>query len=332
MPRARNPNRDKAKELYLESKGKRPLVDIAKELDVSPGDIRKWKSMDKWVNELPSRYRKEDTSAEKNVPKTDKSVPKAKNNKSAKEGNVPKGKEDAPKRKRGAPLGNKNSVGHKGGAPKGNKRTLKHGGYSKIFWDSLDDEEREFLAMMTEVDEEQILIEEIQLFSIRERRIMRAINMYKTDPEYKKGLYIAGVDSRKTKRVFEGSAEEKEKQKAVYEVLEESGQVVPGVEVQTNTRTEATANLIARLERELTSIQSQKSRAIASLNQIRKNKFEQDVQMQKLPFELEQMDANIERTDALTNKLLGSDNVLEDLSETDKMLYGEDGDADADTV
>ena len=35
---------------------------------------------------------------------------------------------------------------------------------------------------------------------------------------------------------------------------------------------------------------------------------------------------------ALTNKLLGSDNVLEDLSETDKMLYGEDGDADADTV
>lgn len=332
MPRARNPNRDKAKELYLESKGKRPLVDIAKELDVSPGDIRKWKSMDKWVNELPSRYRKEDTSAEKNVPKTDKSVPKAKNNKSAKKGNVPKGNEEAPKRKRGAPLGNKNSVGHKGGAPKGNKRTLKHGGYSKIFWDSLDDEEREFLSLMTEVDEEQILIEEIQLFSIRERRIMRAINMYKTDPEYKKGLYVAGVDSRKTKRVFEGTAEEKERQKAVYEVLEESGQVVPGVEVQTNTRTEATANLIARLERELTSIQSQKSRAIASLNQIRKNKFEQDVQMQKLPLELEQMDANIERTDALTNKILGSDNVLEDLSETDKMLYGEDGDADADTV
>ena len=329
MPRARNPNRDKAKELYLESKGKRPLVEIAKELDVSPGDIRKWKSMDKWVNELPSRYRVEKPPGEGGVPKPKKNVPKTKNSASSKKGNVPKGQEPAPKRKRGAPLGNKNAVGNKGGVKKGSRQALKHGGYSKIFWDSLDDEEREFLALMTEVDEEQILIEEIQLFSIRERRIMRAINMYKTDPEYKKGLYIAGVDSRKTKRHFEGTKEEQERQKKVYEVLEETGQVVPGVEVQTNTRTEATANLIARLERELTSIQSQKSRAIASLNQIRKNKFDQDVQMQKLPLELEQMDANIEMTDARTNKLLGSDTVLEDLSETDKMLYGEDGEADA---
>ena len=55
------------------------------------------------------------------------------------------------------------------------------------------------------------------------------------------------------------------------------------------------------------------------------------MQLQKLPLELELMDANIERTDALTNKILGSNEILEDLSETDAMLYGEDGDADEKT-
>ena len=180
-------------------------------------------------------------------------------------------------------------------------------------------------------DEELILEEEILLFSIRERRIMRAINKYKTDPEYSKGLYVAGVDSRKTKRVFEGTEEEKEWQEKHYKLLVEAGETVPGTEVQINTRTDATANIVARLERELTSIQAQKSRAIASLNQIRNAKFEQGIRSQRLPLELELLDANIEHTDAQTNKLLGSNVVMEDLSETDKMLYGEDGEANADT-
>lgn len=48
MPRARDPNRDKAHEIWKASKGKKLLKDIAAELGVSDGQIRKWKSQDKW--------------------------------------------------------------------------------------------------------------------------------------------------------------------------------------------------------------------------------------------------------------------------------------------
>lgn len=47
MARQRNPNRDKAYKLWLQSK-ERPLVDIAKELGERPSTIRKWKSQDNW--------------------------------------------------------------------------------------------------------------------------------------------------------------------------------------------------------------------------------------------------------------------------------------------
>lgn len=47
MARKRNPNRDKAYELWLEDK-ERPLVDIAKELGERPSTVRKWKSQDNW--------------------------------------------------------------------------------------------------------------------------------------------------------------------------------------------------------------------------------------------------------------------------------------------
>jgi uncharacterized protein YjcR len=48
MPRARDPNRDKAYEIWKESKGKKLLKNIAAELGVSDSQIRKWKSQDKW--------------------------------------------------------------------------------------------------------------------------------------------------------------------------------------------------------------------------------------------------------------------------------------------
>lgn len=48
MARARNPNRDKARQIWLNSNVHKPLVDIANELDVQPSQIRKWKSLDHW--------------------------------------------------------------------------------------------------------------------------------------------------------------------------------------------------------------------------------------------------------------------------------------------
>lgn len=41
-------NRDEAKRIWLRSSKQKPLVDIAKELGVSPGLVRKWKSQDNW--------------------------------------------------------------------------------------------------------------------------------------------------------------------------------------------------------------------------------------------------------------------------------------------
>ena len=52
MARARDPARDKAKEMYLELKGEMLLKDIAAELGKSDVQIRKWKNLDKWDDEL----------------------------------------------------------------------------------------------------------------------------------------------------------------------------------------------------------------------------------------------------------------------------------------
>ncbi|PEP88575.1 terminase small subunit [Bacillus pseudomycoides] len=48
MARQRSPDRDKAFEMYKASKGEKPLIDIAAELNLKPSQIRKWKSQDKW--------------------------------------------------------------------------------------------------------------------------------------------------------------------------------------------------------------------------------------------------------------------------------------------
>ena len=55
MPRVRSPEREKAKELYLNAKGNIKLIDIAQQLGVLDTQIRKWKSQDKWDNELEGK-------------------------------------------------------------------------------------------------------------------------------------------------------------------------------------------------------------------------------------------------------------------------------------
>lgn len=52
MARVRSPARDQAKKLYLESNGEMKLVDIAAKLNILDSQVRKWKSQDKWEQEL----------------------------------------------------------------------------------------------------------------------------------------------------------------------------------------------------------------------------------------------------------------------------------------
>lgn len=52
MPRQRSPSRDEAKRMYLDSKGKMLLKDIAKAVGKQDTQICRWKSLDHWDEEL----------------------------------------------------------------------------------------------------------------------------------------------------------------------------------------------------------------------------------------------------------------------------------------
>lgn len=65
MARARDPNREIAKQMYLDSNGEMLLKDIAAELSKNEGTIRGWKNKDKWDSELNGTLQ----SNERNAPK-----------------------------------------------------------------------------------------------------------------------------------------------------------------------------------------------------------------------------------------------------------------------
>lgn len=79
MTRARSPNRDKAKQIYLNSKGNIKLIDISKELNIKDSQVRKWKSQDKWDEELKGALaiRKSNVTNENKSKKSNKKEPVA---------------------------------------------------------------------------------------------------------------------------------------------------------------------------------------------------------------------------------------------------------------
>lgn len=72
MPRAKNPNREKAKELWLASGKKRKLKDIAAELEEPENTIRKWKSEDSWGSETLRKKKETERNEKKRSDKTKK--------------------------------------------------------------------------------------------------------------------------------------------------------------------------------------------------------------------------------------------------------------------
>lgn len=298
MPRARSPDSIKAEQMYHDGK---LLKDIAEELGVPAGTVRRWKSTQKW-------------DADK-----DERSPKKKPAKKASK------KTNARKKKRGAPKGNKNAVGNKSSAPR-NQKAVKHGAYRAVFFNFLGDEDKELLENMTDFDTEDRLIMEIQVLTIRERRVMAAVEEKKKDP-----LYISSINQIRKERVFaKGEEGEKEKQeyKRVKEIAVAAGVALPGEEGEKDTRTEATIDLIARLDRELTSIQKQISADLKQLEDLRMAREAASHREKKRQLELELLDARIEQVDAQTNKLLGTDLEIEDMSEIDTLIYGGEDDAD----
>ncbi|WP_461198538.1 phage terminase small subunit [Enterococcus sp. N249-2] len=145
MARQRDPRRDQAKQIWLKSNGQKLLKEIAKELGVSDSQIRKWKSQDKWAEEL--------------------------------KGNVTNAKSNVTNRG-GAPAGNKNAQGNRGNSraspPQGNKNALKTGEYETIFTEYLTEEEKDLYSNLND-DPFFILSEEVKLLKIRQRRMMHRI-------------------------------------------------------------------------------------------------------------------------------------------------------------
>ena len=76
MARERNPNRDKAFDIYKKHKGEIELVEIASQLDVPDGTIRGWKSKDKWDKKLGIERNGTEQKKERNVPQKKKNVTK----------------------------------------------------------------------------------------------------------------------------------------------------------------------------------------------------------------------------------------------------------------
>lgn len=189
--------------------------------------------------------------------------------KDAMEGAPPK-KEGAPSKKsKGAPVGNKNAEGT--GAPEGNQNAVIHGGYSAVYWDVLTDEEREMIEGAPN-NEEALLREQIQLFAVRERRLMQAINKYSA---MKGGQYVTGVTNFEDKRKFK-TPEEEDLYKEAVEKKVKKGERLPGERQSIQTNIGSIIDLVARLERELTSVQSKKTKAIDSLIRLRLEKRKLD--------------------------------------------------------
>ena len=139
MARAPDERQEQAKELFLQGM---KLIDISKALEVPVGTIRSWKNRYNW-----------DEKSNATLHKRKRNVAKAK----------------------GGQPGNQNAIGNHGGAaPEGNKNAVTTGEFETLLFDCLDPEEKKLAAAVPN-DKEQLLFQEIQLLTVRERRMLKRI-------------------------------------------------------------------------------------------------------------------------------------------------------------
>lgn len=240
MPRAPSEKMIAAEKLFNDGMA---MVEIAKELGISDGTVRSWKNRYGWGGESKKNKR--------NVAKKD-------------------GKETATlqKKKKGGQPGNQNSKGASKGKgnpnPKPPPVRIKHGGYIPVFMDALDCDEQELVATIPR-DIEAQLMEQIQLFSIRERRILKAINKYR---EQRGEVTVVDVTRFEDKRAFKDKEEEAEYNRRQRRKVDK-GDILPGKSYSIQTHTSNKDMVIARLEQELSTIQGKKTKAIEALSKYR---------------------------------------------------------------
>lgn len=222
MARSRSPNREKARMYWLSSGGKTTNTEIAEHLGVSTKSIERWKKEDRW--ELSQNRQNS-------------------------------------RPKKGAPYGNKNAVGH--GAPKGNINNLVSGKYSKRYWDFVNEDE---IDMLSELDdeyfenEERLLMDQIKLYTIRERRFMEIIQKIKEKSQEKAGMIIT--------------------ENTIFTIPDENTK--KPIVTKTVAHTEIKEKMIVQLEEQLSRVQEKKTRTILALNDVRNKRLKLEIEVDKV--------------------------------------------------
>lgn len=224
MARVRSPNRDKAYEIYKEHNGNIDLVEIASILGISPGTVRGWKNKDSWESQLNGTFH---------------------NNK------------ERSKKKKGGQPGNKNATG-----PPGNKHAVKTGEFESIFFDTLEDDELNLIRNI-EIEKKKLLEQEIQLLTVRERRMLKRIELLK--------------------------------EKEMTLVSTKSG-VEKGMDTELNEY-EATLGQIQSIEEALTRVQDKKQKAIDSLHKFELDEQKLELTVMKLELEIMKQGGHEEETE-----------------------------------
>ena len=279
MARARSPSRNEAFKIYKQHNGEILLKDIAMQLGVKDAQIRKWKSQDKWEENLKGTLpkNKRNVTNEMDIKKTKKASKQVDcsdsnklNEKSSKTNSTSLG---------GAPIGNKNAIGNIGGpgGPIGNKKAETHGFFSKY----LPDDTLEIIEEIQGKNPLDILLEQI---TIQYAAIIRA----------QKIMYV------------------KDKNEMIKEIKKHK---------DTEFGEEIEYEFQFAWDRQATFLNAQ-SRAMSELRSLIKQASE--LINNKPELATEEQKARIDNIKAKTDKLTGNNTEIEDLSETDSDLYGDD--------
>ncbi|WP_059043967.1 phage terminase small subunit [Paenibacillus rubinfantis] len=196
MPRARDPNRDRAMEIWLEHGGDITNRQIAELLDVDEKKVAVWKQRDNW-NVVQQ-------SSENVVQQTKPNVVQQRYG-------APKGNKNAVGNRGGAPPGNKNAVGNRGGpgGPFKNDHAVTHGFFRK-FLPERTLEIMEQIAERSPIDMlwDQIMIQYTAIISAQQIMFVESKNeMIK---ELKKSKYEIVDTSTEDRNSFEQVVTEEE--------------------------------------------------------------------------------------------------------------------------
>ena len=173
MARAPDPKAAQAKELFLRGM---KLIDISKALGVPVGTIRSWKNRYNW-----------DENSDATLQKKKRNVAKVK----------------------GGQPGNKNAAGHGGTGPPGNKNAVTTGEFETLLFSIAWIQTRSSWPQQCQNDKEQLLFQEIQLLTVRERRMLRRIeNLRQVETESSiAGTYELNVPSGMTVTKYKAGIE-----------------------------------------------------------------------------------------------------------------------------